>query len=139
MDLSSHARFFDHLVELVPAKYYLAAEQEQVNLKYLKKSTRDATKAAFKQQYKQNKRAKLDPDQAKTTLELQRQQQQQVAAKAQNGAAESDTDSEEEKRGGAGAAGRAQAGAAAAAGLNPSAGQLALPTGGLQLELRCTT
>jgi hypothetical protein len=128
MDLSSHTSFFDHLVELVPAKYYLASEQQQVNLKYLKKSARDATKAAFKQQYKQSKRAKLDPDQAKTTLELQRQQQQ--GAKAKVGAAESDTDNEEEEQGGGGSnAHTARPAAAAATRPKPSAGQLALPTG----------
>ena len=35
----------------------------QVNLKYLKKSARDEARAAFKQQAKAAKRAKLDPEQ----------------------------------------------------------------------------
>lgn len=125
MDLASHARFFDHLVELVPAKYYLATDTEQVNLKYMKKSARDAAKAAFKQQHKQNKRAKLDPDQAKTTLELQKAAA--AAKQAQGGAAESDTDDSggEEDNDSEGAAPEPQAAAVGPA----AAGKLALPTG----------
>ena len=133
MALEAHSRFFDHLVELVPAKYYLAGEQEPLNLKYMKKSARDEAKAAFKQQYKQNKRAKLDPDRAKTTLELQRelqQQQRQQYVNGQDGAAESDSSAEED--GDDSGAARASAGparGAAAAGKAPTATQLALPTG----------
>ncbi|GAB4818093.1 hypothetical protein N2152v2_005139 [Parachlorella kessleri] len=134
MALEAHSRFFDHLVELVPAKYYLAGEQEPLNLKYMKKSARDEAKAAFKQQYKQNKRAKLDPGRAKTTLELQREQQQQQQqrqqANGQDGAAESDSSGEE----GGGDTGAAKTSAeagrpAAVAGKAPSATQLALPSG----------
>lgn len=33
----SHVRFFDHLVELVPAKHYIEREEPPANLKYLKK------------------------------------------------------------------------------------------------------
>ena len=33
----SHVRFFDHLVELVPAKHYVEREEPPANLKYLKK------------------------------------------------------------------------------------------------------
>lgn len=35
--VEAHARFFDHLVELVPAKHYVEREEQPANLKYLKK------------------------------------------------------------------------------------------------------
>lgn len=126
MDVISHSNFFDRLVELVPAKYYLPAESEPVNLKYLKKSAKDEAKAQFKQQYKQNKRAKLDPDQAKTTLQLQKEQSK---AKAAAGAAESDKvidGSEEHEANGVGTESALQTGP----GSHPSAFQLSLPAKG---------
>lgn len=72
-DIASHSNFFDHLVELVPAKYYLDTDNDRLNLKFLKQNERAAAKATFKQQYKASKRSKLDPDKAKTTLELQQE------------------------------------------------------------------
>lgn len=150
-DYAKAAKFFDHLVDLVPAKYYLDTGEEQasmrgaglarrrpfplcsggataalhhcssrtphachsfptyltapdllcvlqVNLRFLKRSVRDEARAAFKQQGKLNKRAKLDPDTAKTTLQLQKElaARQQAASGqpsqqgAEGGAAESD-------------------------------------------------
>jgi len=74
LDVSSHSRFFDYLADLVDPKYYHAEEREHINTKYMKHDERAATKRAFKEQYKQNKRAKLDPDAVKTTTELQRKQ-----------------------------------------------------------------
>ena len=72
--LTDHARFFDRLVDLVPPKYYHGSNVELVNTKYLKKNAKAAAKQAMKQQHKQNKRAKLDPDTAKTSLQIQQQQ-----------------------------------------------------------------
>ena len=73
-DLSENAKFFDRLVDLVPAKYYHPSDQELVNTKYLKKNAKAAAKQVMKEQYKQNKRAKLNPDTAKTSLQIQQQQ-----------------------------------------------------------------
>ena len=73
-DLSENAKFFDRLVDLVPAKYYHPSDQELVNTKYLKKNAKAAAKQVMKQQYKQNKRAKLNPDTARTSLQIQQQQ-----------------------------------------------------------------
>lgn len=121
--MEAHAAFFDHLVELVPAKHYFADDAEApVNLKYLKKDAKAAAKAAFKQQYKANKRAKLDPDQARTTLELQ-QQRAGGGSGAADGTAESDSGSEGEEEGGSPVAARQKQPGAV------GAGQLALPTG----------
>ena len=35
-----HSRFFDRLVELIPARYYHTEEEAPVNLKYLPKAAR---------------------------------------------------------------------------------------------------
>ena len=81
-------------VPLRPLPHIIPACQV-VNLKYMKKSARDEARAAFKQQHKAVKRAQLDPDTAKTTLELQKEAAaKQAAQQAANGAAESDDDSE---------------------------------------------
>lgn len=75
MAVEAHAAFFDRLVALVPPKYYLHTDTDRVNLRYEKKAVRVEAKAAFKAQYKAAKLAKMDPDQAPTTLDLQRQLQ----------------------------------------------------------------
>ena len=86
-DLQQNAKFFDRLVDLVPAKYYHHTGQEVINTKYLKKSAKAAAKQAMKEQYKQNKRAKLNPDTAKTSLQIQQEQ-----AKRQQESDDSDDD-----------------------------------------------
>ncbi|KAF5843024.1 surfeit locus protein 6-domain-containing protein [Dunaliella salina] len=57
----SHSRFFDHLVDLIPAKYYRADEHEHVELRFLPQQAKAAAKQDFKKQAKANKRKKLDP------------------------------------------------------------------------------
>ena len=90
-DLSENAKFFDRLVDLVPAKYYHPSDQELVNTKYLKKNAKAAAKQVMKQQYKQNKRAKLNPDTAKTSLQIQQQQAEGLQQ------SDSDEDDDDEK------------------------------------------
>lgn len=69
---------------------------KQVNLKYMKKSARDEARAAFKQQAKAAKRAKLDPEQAKGTLALQKEAAAAQAAQ-QNGAVGSGSEDDDEE------------------------------------------
>lgn len=72
LDVGSHCRFFDRLADYVDPKFYHADDdREHINPKYMKRAERAAVKRAFKEQHKQNKRAKLDPDAIKTTTELQ--------------------------------------------------------------------
>jgi len=40
MDVLAHSRFFDHLVDLIPAKFYHTEEEPPQNLKYMKKDVR---------------------------------------------------------------------------------------------------
>lgn len=77
-ELIQNAKFFDRLVDLVPAKYYHPSDQELVNTKYLKKNAKAAAKQAMKEQYKQNKRAKLNPDTAQTSLQIQQQKAERL-------------------------------------------------------------
>ncbi|KAK9866127.1 hypothetical protein WJX84_004731 [Apatococcus fuscideae] len=77
LDLKSLSKYFDSLVELVPPQFYHESPHEHLNLKYMKKSERAALKRKFKEDYKKNKRAKLDPAQAQTSLTLQQEKAQQ--------------------------------------------------------------
>ena len=64
-----HSDFFDRLVELIPAKYYVPDEQ---NPEWSKFNKTKSAKAAAKQEAKENSkkalRAKLAPGNAQSTL-----------------------------------------------------------------------
>ena len=75
-----HALYFDSLVDMVPAKHYFEPETEALDLQYLKKADRKAAKRAMRQEGRRNKRLKLDPTAAATSLQIQ---QQRAARKAQ--------------------------------------------------------
>jgi hypothetical protein len=99
IDIEANAAFFDRLVELIPAKHYLAEPDDKVDLRHMKKAQREAAKAAFKQQHKEAKRAMLDPSTAKGTLELQRLKsaaQRQAAAQQPSSEDEASGDDEED-------------------------------------------
>ena len=83
LDLRGLSKYFDSLVDLVPPQFYHESQHEHVNLKYLKKSERAAVKRKFKEDYKKNKRAKLDPAQAQTSTSLQQQRAQQQQQRQQ--------------------------------------------------------
>ncbi|KAG2446769.1 hypothetical protein HYH02_008329 [Chlamydomonas schloesseri] len=125
VDVAEQAKFFDHLVELVPAKYYYDDEFAKVNPRFLAKAARDALKAEAKTKAKEAKRERLDPDKAATTLELQRRKSQGANQKpAADGGADDAAPS---------TSGRKPAGAAAAAESGAAAGAAA--ASGLQLQL----
>jgi hypothetical protein len=75
-----HARFFDHLVELIPAKFYHAGDEERVDMHSMKKAAKLAIKQTFKAKAKEAKRAKLDPDAPGTALEVQQERAVEAAA-----------------------------------------------------------
>jgi hypothetical protein len=62
---TAHSRFFDRLVELIPARYYhlsdAGADAGRLAVHGLSKSAKRVLKQQFKQHAKANKRAKLDP------------------------------------------------------------------------------
>lgn len=71
-DLQDHNAFFDHLVDMIPQKLYIAAKNEDsYNAKYQKgqhKENREARKA----QMKAAKRAKFDPSLSETNVQAQK-------------------------------------------------------------------
>ena len=70
--LRQFSQFFDRLVELVPARYYIDSEREEpANTRFLKKSAKAEVKRVAKDAAKKRKREKLDPDSAQTTLDVQ--------------------------------------------------------------------
>lgn len=71
-DVAEHARFFDHLVELVPASFYYEDEFARLNPRFLSKAERKAHKDDVKVKAKAAKLEKFNPDKAATTLEVQR-------------------------------------------------------------------
>ncbi len=93
-DVPLHAVFFDSLADLIDAKYYHGTDAAPLSTKHMKHSQKAAAKAHMKQQRKQHKRAKLDPDNAATTTELQK-----LGRGQQPGT--SDSDSEEDDGGAA--------------------------------------
>jgi hypothetical protein len=68
--ISQISSYFNTLVDLIPAHHYLDAE-EAITLRFMKKGERASTKAAFKKQHRQTKRAKLDPDANTNTTDVQ--------------------------------------------------------------------
>ena len=72
LHIMEHADFFDHLVDLVPAKHYFDNEsQHAANTKYMKKSARKEVARQWAEEGKKRKRNKLDPEKAQTTLDVQ--------------------------------------------------------------------
>lgn len=70
--LKSYSHFFNRLVEMVPAKYYLEnPHEDQMQIKYMKKSVQADAKKERKEAAKKRKREKLDPDRAQTALDVQ--------------------------------------------------------------------
>ena len=66
------SHFFDHLVDMIPAKHYMDDGREDAgSLKYLKKSAKLEAKQQRKEAAKKRKRENLNPDKQQSTLEIQ--------------------------------------------------------------------
>lgn len=95
LSLPQLSQYFNSLVQLVPPRFYFDTAGEMVNLKHMKKRERELARAAIKTKGKvctlmlntwvscpthpaqANKRAKLNPEAAQTTLDIQKQHAQQ--------------------------------------------------------------
>lgn len=77
------SEYFDALANLVPFKHYVDTD-DYVDVRSMKQKERVQVKAAFKQQHKFAKRAKLDPDAEISTTKVQ---QDMDSDRGQNGAA----------------------------------------------------
>ncbi|XP_068657433.1 ribosomal RNA-processing protein 14-C [Aristolochia californica] len=69
--IEDHSIFFDKLVELIPAKFYLPIEdKEKVWYQGLSKAAKASAKKESRENTKKARRARLDPEKSTTTLEL---------------------------------------------------------------------
>ncbi|KAG9446754.1 hypothetical protein H6P81_012882 [Aristolochia fimbriata] len=69
--IEDHSLFFDKLVELIPAKFYLPIEEkEKVWYQGLSKAAKASAKKESRENTKKARRARLDPEKSTTTLEL---------------------------------------------------------------------
>lgn len=77
-ELESHNEFFDGLVNMIPARLYVAGHSgdDAYNPKYLKGQHKES-KEARKARSKIAKRAKFDPEKVETTLETKRRLRQE--------------------------------------------------------------
>ena len=69
--LLSHSACFNSLLELIPAKYYFAENEEEKSNKFYKNKKNKAPKQAVKEASKKAKLSRLDPSQHKTVPEIQ--------------------------------------------------------------------
>ncbi|EYU38758.1 hypothetical protein ABFS82_12G162200 [Erythranthe guttata] len=77
--IHSQREFFDHLVDLIPARFYLTNDDDEDSKPWIKGLSK-AAKASLKQQTRENiklaRRNRFDPDgEPSSTLQLQQQQQ----------------------------------------------------------------
>lgn len=68
--IHEHASFFDKLVELIPAKFYLPTDDEKPWFQGLNKKQKEKAKKKTIQNIKKSKVQRLDPEKPVTTLEL---------------------------------------------------------------------
>ena len=69
--LLGHSACFNSLLELIPARYYFADNEEEKSNKFYKNKKNKAPKQAVKEATKKAKMSRLDPKQHKTVPEIQ--------------------------------------------------------------------
>ncbi|XP_028412602.1 ribosomal RNA-processing protein 14-C-like [Dendronephthya gigantea] len=69
--LLGHSACFNSLLELIPARYYFADNEEEKSNKFYKNKKNKAPKQAVKEATKKAKLSRLDPNQHKTVPEIQ--------------------------------------------------------------------
>ncbi|CAI0383171.1 unnamed protein product [Linum tenue] len=102
MDLKSlihqHSQFFDKLIELIPAKFYLSKDEDKPWFQGLSKAKRDAAKKESRENIKKARRDRLDPDKANvTTLDLLKQNLEKEKQKEESDDDEEEDEEEEEE------------------------------------------
>ncbi|KAG1148052.1 hypothetical protein G6F37_000750 [Rhizopus arrhizus] len=91
--LTKDVEIFDHLLRLIPAKYYVMDKNEQSgDSKFQHNKRKKAPKQAIKEATKKAKKAKLDPDNVKTIMEVQEEKAQQLEQEKEEKKDEEDED-----------------------------------------------
>ncbi|XP_039117816.1 surfeit locus protein 6 [Dioscorea cayenensis subsp. rotundata] len=70
--IHSHCLFFDRLVELIPARFYLPAPEDKPWFQGLSKAAKASAKRESRENLKKARRARHDPSSPSTTLDLLR-------------------------------------------------------------------
>ncbi|KAF9909110.1 hypothetical protein EC991_009020 [Linnemannia zychae] len=89
--IKAHGSSFDSLLKTIPAQYYITKElsEEEQNSKYQHNKKRSAPKQEIKERTKKAKKAKLDPENNKSVMDIQ-------SAMATNGKDNEDDDEDDE-------------------------------------------
>ncbi|KAG9066196.1 hypothetical protein KI688_001417 [Linnemannia hyalina] len=90
--IKAHGSSFDSLLKTIPAQYYITKElsEEEQNSKYQHNKKRSAPKQEIKERTKKAKKAKLDPENNKSVMDIQ-------SAMAAGGKDSEDEDGEDEE------------------------------------------
>ncbi|TPX37444.1 hypothetical protein SmJEL517_g00747 [Synchytrium microbalum] len=74
--LNKHRQAIEALVELIPPKWYLPTDEDSmpVNSRYMKNTKNQAPKQAIKEATRKAKKAKLNPDNYKSVVQLEREE-----------------------------------------------------------------
>lgn len=81
--IHEHRLFFDKLVELVPAKFYIPKDEDENTWHYgMSKAKRAAAKQATREHLKKAKRDRLDPEKITSTLHLLQQHGLEISDEA---------------------------------------------------------
>ncbi|EIE81380.1 hypothetical protein RO3G_06085 [Rhizopus delemar RA 99-880] len=77
--LEKDVQIFDNLLKLIPTKFYVMDKSEQIgDSKFQHNKRKKAPKQAIKEATKKAKKAKLDPENAKTVMDVQEEKAQQL-------------------------------------------------------------
>ncbi|KAG1355231.1 ribosomal RNA-processing protein 14-C [Cocos nucifera] len=88
--IHGHSVYFDHLVELIPARFYLPADEDKPWFQGLSKTAKVAAKKESRQNLKKARRARLDPEKSATTLDLLKKSIFEAADKSSDGGSDGD-------------------------------------------------
>ncbi|CAL9069192.1 ribosomal RNA-processing protein 14-C-like [Musa acuminata AAA Group] len=90
--IHGHSLFFDRLVELIPARFYLPVDDDKPWFQGLSKAAKAAVKAESRDNLKEARRVRLDPAQSSTTLDLLKR-----SIEAEKSAADTSDDEEDDE------------------------------------------
>lgn len=77
--LAANSAYFNSLIDLIPVKHYLPVDEEEQANKFYKNRQKKAPKQSIKEASRKAKRARLDPNQHKTVLEIQKETEEKEA------------------------------------------------------------
>ncbi|ORY04185.1 SURF6-domain-containing protein [Basidiobolus meristosporus CBS 931.73] len=89
--LQEYSQAFDSLLSLIPSKYYIS-EDSQENTKYQHNKNKRAPRQEIKERTKKAKKAKLDPENHKSVVEIQAEKAQDADKEEEDSDSEADLD-----------------------------------------------